>query len=380
MSKAILKQNVAVQLNNGRVGNIRYVTKDGNTYTRTASCAAYNPRTDGQMRTRTRVCNITNNYRLLKDFLLKCFERSNKCVTRFNFFFQLASKATPVYLTKELGRSGAAVAAPYAVSEGSLPPIQYALNTNGILESNLSLGDLTIGEASTVGELAKALVDGSDGRIQYGDFISFIEVIQKGSVAFPTIAVKCDNVKLIENSTEVLAEKVLTHGFASEGGHLAMDGEPEAGCYGWIHSRENGSVAVSSQYLYNCNQEMLAQFGSDSAFETARSSYGTSEAKAFIVSDDGEGGEEPVPPIEGKTVKLSIPSAMQSMGDIQINDRTKAKTDTLVVPAGSSVTIKAIPVSGDYQFISWSDGNTTATRTLTVVEGVDLTASFSPVE
>ena len=380
MKKYIKKQNVAVALNSGRVGNVRYYTKDGNTYTRTVSSSVNNPRSEGQMRQRTKVSNLVNNYRMLKNFLGKCFQNANSCVSIYNLFFQKGMVCTPVYLTKEMAGSGAAVAAPYGISDGSLPRISYGLNSNGILQTNLSLGDLNIGAATTVGELAQALVENNEGVFRYGDFISFIEVIQKGSETLPLITAKGDNIQLAKNSPELLADKISTHGFATVGGCLGMDDEPEAGCYAWIHSRRNSGVKVSGQYLYNCNEEMLSHFTSDEAFQAASASYGESAQNPFITSDDGEGGDEPVPPVEGKTVKLSIPSAMQSMGDIQINDRTKAKTDTLVVPTGTSVVIKAIPVSGDYQFNSWSDGITTSTRTLTVSEDIDLTASFSPVE
>ena len=380
MKKYIKKQNVAVALNSGRVGNVRYYTKDGNTYTRTVSSSVNNPRSEGQMRQRTKVSNLVNNYRMLKNFLGKCFQNANSCVSIYNLFFQKGMVCTPVYLTKEMAGSGAAVAAPYGISDGSLPRISYGLNTNGILQTNLSLGDLNIGDTTTVGELAQALVENNEGVFHYGDFISFIEVIQKGSETLPLITAKGDNIQLAKNSPELLADKISTHGFATVGGCLGMDDEPEAGCYAWIHSRRNSGVKVSGQYLYNCNEEMLSHFTSDEAFQAASASYGESAQNPFITSDDGEGGDEPVPPVEGKTVKLSIPSAMQSMGDIQINDRTKAKTDTLVVPTGTSVVIKAIPVSGDYQFNSWSDGITTSTRTLTVSEDIDLTASFSPVE
>ena len=377
--KSIKMQNAAVSLNSGRVGNVRYYTKDGNTYTRTVASNVNNPRSEGQMRTRTRVGNISNCYRMMRDFLAKCFQNANSCVSTYNLFFQKGMGCTPVYLTKELARAGACVAAPYGVSDGSLPRISYGLNTNGVLQTDISLGDLNIGAATTVGELAQAIVEHSDGIFRYGDFLSFLAVIQKGSESLPLVSVKGWNIQLVKNSTELVLDKVDALGFSTVGGCIGMSDEPEAGCYAWIHSRKNGGVKVSGQYLYNCNEEMLAHFISDEAFETASESYGESAQDPFVTSDDSEGGE-PTPPVEGKTVKLSIPSAMQSMGDIQINDRTKAKTDTLVVPAGSSVTIKAIPVSGDYQFISWSDGNTSSTRTLTVVEGVDLTASFSPVE
>ena len=62
-------------------------------------------------------------------------------------------------------------------------------------------------------------------------------------------------------------------------------------------------------------------------------------------------------------------------GDIQIDDRTAAKTDTITVAAGTEVTIKAIAATG-YSFSSWTDGNTSATRTITVTENKTVNASF----
>ena len=379
MKKYILKQNAAVSLNSGRVGNIRYYTKDGNTYTRTISSSVNNPRSEGQMRQRTKVSNLVNNYRMMKPFLAKCFEQSNSCVSIYNLFFKTSMMCQAVYLTKELAGSGAAVAAPYCVSDGSLPHITYGLNTNGILQTDINLGDLTIGVATTVGELAQAIVANNGGLYAYGDFISFLAVLQKGSVSLPLVSVEGWNIQLVKNSTELVYDKVDALGFSTVGTCLGMSDEAEAGCYAWIHSRKGNGVKVSGQQLYNCNEEMLSHFTSDEAFQAAKASYGESTPEPFVTSDDSEGGE-PIPPTEQKTVSLSVPSAMQSMGDIQINARSKAKSDTLAVPTGTEVTIKAIPVSGDYQFISWSDGNTSATRTLTVSEDIALTASFSPVE
>lgn len=378
--KQVSLKNAAVAYSNGRVGNIRYITKSGKTYTRTATSEVSNPRSDNQMHVRTRIGNICNCYRMLKPFLQKCFQKADKNVSIYNLFFQMASLSVAVYLDKDKARGGAAVAAPYGISNGSVPTINYQLNSNGILETDIELGGLTISDSTTVGELAEAIVENNDGLFAYGDYISFIALLQKGTAAFPTVTAKGMNVQLVKGSTEVLSEKFSLMGFATQGTHLGMAAAPEAGCFGWVHSRDNGGVLVSTQKLYNCNEEFLAQFIGDAAYEAARDSYGEAAARAFVVSDDGEGGEGPLPPVDQKVVSLSIPSAMQSMGDIQINDRTKGKSDTLAVAAGSEVTIKAIPVSGDYQFLKWSDNNTSATRTLTVSEDVTLTASFTPVE
>ena len=69
MSKSILKSNVAVSLNSGRVGNVRYYTKDGKTYTRTVYSNVKNQRTESQMRIRCKVSNIVSMYRALKPLL-----------------------------------------------------------------------------------------------------------------------------------------------------------------------------------------------------------------------------------------------------------------------------------------------------------------------
>lgn len=46
--------------------------------------------------------------------------------------------------------------------------------------------------------------------------------------------------------------------------------------------------------------------------------------------------------------------------------------------SGSRIEIKATPKSG-YAFDKWSDGNTSATRQLTVSQNLSLTASFKEV-
>ena len=448
--KTILKQNVAVSLTNTRVGNVRYYTKDGKTYTRTVGSSASNPRSDGQMRVRTRIGHVVNMWRMLKPYLTDCFEAAGKSVSEYNLFVKKAMPCTPVYLTKSQAKTGACVAAPYGVSDGSLPQIQYALNSNGILQTGIALGSgFAIDSDTTVGQLAKAVVENNSTMFKYGDFLSFIAVIQKGNATYPYVSVKGWNLELVKNSPEKVLDKVSTLGFSVAGGHLAMSEAPDGGCYAWIHSRKENGIKVSGQYLYNANEEFLANFSSDEAFEGAKTTYGKSEDTSFVVSDEGDDTEEEVK----YTQTVSVGSGMESMGsvsgggrfaegtevtihavanegyefkgwklnggstyestnadytfeveqdnsfvaefavetetvtltvgqdtnpnwgDIQIGDRTAAKSDSLSVEAGTEVTIKAIAATG-YQFSSWSDGNTSATRTITLTENKTLNASF----
>ena len=95
-----------------------------------------------------------------------------------------------------------------------------------------------------------------------------------------------------------------------------------------------------------------------------------------------ENGDEDPEEGGGETflLKLSVPTAMQSMGKVQIGSDTPDVDVQKNIASGQEIAIKAIPTNGDYQFISWSDGNTSSTRTLTMTEAMTLTASFSPVE
>ena len=100
---------------------------------------------------------------------------------------------------------------------------------------------------------------------------------------------------------------------------------------------------------------------------------------------EGDGGDEDDPGSgsgsgSGFLLTLSVPTAMQSMGKVQIGSDTPGTSVSKTIASGQEVTIKAIPTSGDYQFNSWSDNNTSSTRTLTLTEAMSLTASFSPVE
>lgn len=80
------------------------------------------------------------------------------------------------------------------------------------------------------------------------------------------------------------------------------------------------------------------------------------------------------------SVAISIPTAMQSMGNVQIDSDPAGKSVSKQVEPGTQVTLKATPVSNDYQFNGWSDGNNDPTRVMTANENISLTAAFAPNE
>ena len=64
------------------------------------------------------------------------------------------------------------------------------------------------------------------------------------------------------------------YAFAGTGGFLTTGTDLAAGCYAWVHSRNDGKLLVSSQVLVSCNDGMIARFSSDEQFRLACDSYG----------------------------------------------------------------------------------------------------------
>lgn len=148
----------------------------------------------------------------------------------------------------------------------------------------------------------------------------------------------------------------------------------------------SGSNLMSGVQLYDGNEPVNGSFvGSDThadfVIEGTPKFYGAHTFRLMHGSDllkefSAVGPEQP----QMIRVSLSVPTAMQSYGSVQIDSDAAAKTVTKQVEPGTQVTLKAIPASNDYQFISWSDGISQATRTMAANEDINLTASFSPVE
>ena len=76
-----------------------------------------------------------------------------------------------------------------------------------------------------------------------------------------------------------------------------------------------------------------------------------------------------------RTKTESIPATGYTLTVVSANSTMGTVSGGGTYQAGATATIKAIPNSG-YEFVSWNDGNTNATRTITVNSNATYTASF----
>lgn len=64
---------------------------------------------------------------------------------------------------------------------------------------------------------------------------------------------------------------------------------------------------------------------------------------------------------------------------VRIYSNSCSTPQTIFAPVGEELQITAIPQNDDYQFVSWTDGNTDNPRTVTITDNTAYTANFVPV-
>ena len=271
----------------GSAGQLTFKTVNGQTVVSEKVTVVKNARTAGQQRQRMKWVNIVRMYSGIAPLLKNGFEKKMAQQSDYNMFVRLNSAASPVYLTKSEADGGGCIAAPYQITQGSLPSIVIA-GEGAEAQTDIALGSLTISASTTVAEFAKAVVD-NNADFDYGDQISFYDVLQRvnAETQIPYCQFSASYVVLDKNSTVKLLDQVNKAGFASVGGVLAHGEDEGDGVFAWVHSRyDGGKTRVSTQFLIN-NNSLLDDYRSDDAYAEACKSYGG--VSTVFLQPDGTG-------------------------------------------------------------------------------------------
>ena len=271
----------------GSAGQLTFKTVNGQTVVSEKVTVVKNARTAGQQRQRMKWVNIIRMYSGIAPLLKNGFEKKMAQQSDYNMFVRLNSAASPVYLTKSEADGGGCIAAPYQITQGSLPSIVIT-GEGAEAQTNIALGSLTISASTTVAEFAKAVVD-NNADFDYGDQISFYDVLQRvnAETQIPYCQFSASYVVLDKNSAVKLLDQVNKAGFASVGGVLAHGEDEGDGVFAWVHSRyDGGKTRVSTQFLIN-NNSLLDDYRSDDAYAEACKSYGG--VSTVFLQPDGTG-------------------------------------------------------------------------------------------
>ena len=271
----------------GSAGQLTFKTVNGQTVVSEKVTVVKNARTAGQQRQRMKWVNIVRMYSGIAPLLKNGFEKKMAQQSDYNMFVRLNSAASPVYLTKPEADGGGCIAAPYQITQGSLPSIVIT-GEGAEAKTDIALGSLTISASTTVAEFAKAVVD-NNADFDYGDQISFYDVLQRvnAETQIPYCQFSASYVVLDKNSAVKLLDQVNKAGFASVGGVLAHGEDEGDGVFAWVHSRyDGGKTRVSTQFLIN-NNSLLNDYRSDDAYAEACKSYGG--VSTVFLQPDGTG-------------------------------------------------------------------------------------------
>lgn len=260
----------------------------GQTRARQLASSVTNPRTEAQMNQRIRWANAVSFYRANATWMKYAFETKKTNQSEYNKFMSLNVTTSPIALTKSAAAGGACVVAPYVITQGSLPSIEWQ-DAGTSLKSNIFLGSgKTFEQYTTVGEFASDLILFNAG-LREGDQLSLIRFSQltNASTGYPYIIVRKYEVLLKSDSTEPLtnylpADYLLAPG-ASENNAIYVNKEDRQGGFAMILSRTiGGKTYVSTQSVMIVNNEtLIQQYSSSAAIAAAIESYGESQ-DAFL--------------------------------------------------------------------------------------------------
>ena len=294
---------------NGSAGSLTFKQYAGQTVVSEKISVVKRSNTPMQMRQRTKWGNVIQMYKGICPLINYGFESKPVGKSDYNMFMKVNMKGSDIYLTREEVAGGGCIAAPYQLTQGTLPSI-VTVGEGDNVRTDISLGDLTINTETTVKDFSMAVVS-NNADYDFGDQISFFDVLQRVNAVtgIPYCQFLATNVVLDKASEVKLLDMVSKYGFATVDGFLGhIEGEG-AGVFAWVHSRKSSAkTLVSTQSLINNNAEVIAEYSGAEAYKRSVKTYG-GESSAFLTpgttttqATDGSasaGGTPTTPPSGG---------------------------------------------------------------------------------
>ena len=294
---------------NGSAGSLTFKQYAGQTVVSEKISVVKRSNTPMQMRQRTKWGNVIQMYKGICPLINYGFESKPVGKSDYNMFMKVNMKGSDIYLTREEVAGGGCIAAPYQLTQGTLPSI-VIVGSGDNARTDIKLGDLTIDAETLVKDFAIAVVS-NNPDYDFGDQISFFDVLQRVNAVtgIPYCQFLATNVVLDKASEVKLLDMVSKYGFATVDGFLGhIEGEG-AGVFAWVHSRKSSAkTLVSTQTFVNNNAEMIAEYSGAEAYKRSVKTYG-GESSAFLTpgttttqATDGSasaGGTPTTPPSGG---------------------------------------------------------------------------------
>ena len=285
---------------NSSADSITFKQVNGQTVVSEKATVVKNSRTPAQQRQRTKWANVVQMYKGICPLINYGYESKPAGCSDYNMFMKANIKITDIYLTRQEVAGGGCIAAPYQLTQGTLPSI-VTTGSGDKVRTDIKLGDLVIDAETKVKDLAMAVVN-NNADYDFGDQISFFDVLQRVNAVtgIPYCQFLATNVVLDKTREVKLLDIVSKYGFATVDGFLGhIEGEGD-GVYAWVHSRKSSAkTLVSTQTLVNNNAEMIAEYSGDQAYKRSVKTYG-GESSSFLTpgTTTTQATDGSVPPVD----------------------------------------------------------------------------------
>ena len=256
---------------------------NGQTLIRELAAQISNPRTASQMSQRVRLSNCVAVYRANKFWMKFAFEDKKAKESDYNAFIGENISNNAVALTKSEVNAGAAVAAPYTVTRGSLGSIEQTLEATLLYTNLYLLNELNL-STTTVGEFSRQLIAANNGIVE-GMQLSFVANIQQTNnlTGVPYLVVRAYEVIIDTTNTRQLSEYLpmpVIYADQHQGEQWCVTADTSTlgqGAFAFILSHTVGGVTrVSTQSMQLVGNTVYQQHTNTAAWQAAIESYGES--------------------------------------------------------------------------------------------------------
>lgn len=258
------------------MGNVILRNYNGKVYTMVKPDQVNNPRTVGQQLQRLKLRNIINLYGVMKEALKNNFQGKTGHQSDYSRFQGCNLSQPSVYLSlQEASLWYGSVAAPYVISFGTLPSVDYHIE-DGWLVSNLTVGEWKMDETSEVRDLAAAIVSNNE-EWRYGDVLQLMVCCQEerygsdGTWLAPTCSCSSANIFLKRETTTPLSRIPIALRVTDQG-MLAVR-MPEQGGAAMVHKRGEERDTVASVQSLAVRNEFFDKYHSNEYQQRAIDSY-----------------------------------------------------------------------------------------------------------
>lgn len=263
---------------NGSVGGVTYRRVGGVTIaSQKVPMKSHAKQTTRLMRTRMQWPNLVSVWRTINSTRWHpAFRKDNRRQSDFNMFMQKNMKKYPIWLTKSHVRQGAGVIGAYIVSDGSMGAVSCGFGNNNIPTTDLLVGTLTLGNATTLAAFSSAIINNNPNKdFRTGDQLTLLTVLQQSQPsAAPTLTATAMEVTLdTAADTSLLSDYIDVSALSVVDGKLAWSVAVTGGVAA-VHSRLVNGETVCSNATLVINNDIVSQYQTSTAFYAACESYG----------------------------------------------------------------------------------------------------------